>query len=118
MAVAGFPNLFMITGPGSPSVLVNMVSSIEQHVDWITDCLAFDRADGDGTMEATDAAQDEWMDQVDAVANLTVLADGQLLVHRRQHPGEAAASPSTSAGSAPTARSATTWRPKATRGSC
>ena len=38
MAIAGFPNLFIITGPGSPSVLTNMIVSIEQHVDWITDC--------------------------------------------------------------------------------
>ena len=36
---AGFPNLFIITGPGSPSVLSNMIVSIEQHVDWITDCV-------------------------------------------------------------------------------
>src|SRR3712207_8708617 len=41
LQVAGFPNLFTITGPGSPSVLSNMVVSIEQHVDWITDCIAY-----------------------------------------------------------------------------
>ena len=40
LLVAGFPNLFMVTGPGSPSVLCNMVVSIEQHVDWIADCIA------------------------------------------------------------------------------
>src|SRR5262249_11773902 len=39
LAVAGFPNLFAITGPGSPSVLSNMIVSIEQHVDWIADCV-------------------------------------------------------------------------------
>src|SRR5439155_19958799 len=39
LAIAGFPNLFTITGPGSPSVLSNMIVSIEQHVDWIADCL-------------------------------------------------------------------------------
>ena len=44
LAVAGFPNLFTITGPGSPSVLSNMIVSIEQHVDWIADCLAHLRA--------------------------------------------------------------------------
>ena len=40
LSVAGFPNFFMITGPGSPSVFANMVTSIEQHVDWIADCIA------------------------------------------------------------------------------
>jgi cyclohexanone monooxygenase len=40
LMTAGFPNLFMITGPGSPSVLSNMIVSIEQHVDWIANCLA------------------------------------------------------------------------------
>ena len=39
LMTAGFPNMFMITGPGSPSVLSNMIVSIEQHVDWISDCL-------------------------------------------------------------------------------
>ena len=39
LATAGFPNLFLVTGPGSPSVLSNMVLSIEQHVDWIADCI-------------------------------------------------------------------------------
>ncbi len=41
--VAGFPNLFTITGPGSPSVLSNMIVSIEQHVDWIADCVEYMR---------------------------------------------------------------------------
>ena len=49
---AGFPNLFVITGPGSPSVLSNMIVSIEQHVDWIADCLAYMRDHGLDTMEA------------------------------------------------------------------
>ena len=49
---AGFPNLFVITGPGSPSVLSNMIVSIEQHVDWITDCMAYMRDRGLDTMEA------------------------------------------------------------------
>ena len=43
---AGFPNMFMITGPGSPSVLSNMMVSIEQHVDWIAGCVAYLRAHG------------------------------------------------------------------------
>ena len=49
---AGFPNLFIITGPGSPSVLSNMIVSIEQHVDWIADCLAYMREHDLVAMEA------------------------------------------------------------------
>ncbi|HYT38639.1 MAG TPA: NAD(P)/FAD-dependent oxidoreductase [Acidimicrobiia bacterium] len=76
VAAAGFPNLFMVTGPGSPSVLSNMVVSIEQHVDWIADCLIAARAEGHRTVEATDDAQEQWMQQVAMVANLTVWPTG------------------------------------------
>ena len=55
LAIAGFPNLFTITGPGSPSVFSNMVVSIEQHVDWIADCLERLRADGVQLIEADQA---------------------------------------------------------------
>jgi cyclohexanone monooxygenase len=72
VAAAGFPNLFMVTGPGSPSVLSNMVVSIEQHVEWIADCLTFARDGCYATVEATDDAQEQWMAQVAMVANLTV----------------------------------------------
>ena len=64
----GFPNLFMITGPGSPSVLSNMVVSIEQHVDWLTDAIAAHRAAGITTMEPLPEAQDEWLDHVQEVS--------------------------------------------------
>jgi cyclohexanone monooxygenase len=72
LAVAGFPNLFTITGPGSPSVLTNMIVSIEQHVEWITDCLAYLREHGFTTVEATPGAQDEWVAYVGAVADITL----------------------------------------------
>jgi cyclohexanone monooxygenase len=65
---AGFPNLFIITGPGSPSVLSNMIVSIEQHVDWIADCFAFMRARGHATMEATRDAEQKWVAHVNEVA--------------------------------------------------
>jgi cyclohexanone monooxygenase len=65
----GFPNLFMITGPGSPSVLSNMVVSIEQHVDWIADALAYLDAQGLQAIEATQPAQDAWVEHVNAVAS-------------------------------------------------
>jgi cyclohexanone monooxygenase len=69
---AGFPNLFIITGPGSPSVLSNMIVSIEQHVDWITDCVAWMRDRDLVSMEARKDAEDNWVDHVNAVAHTTL----------------------------------------------
>ncbi|OJY41416.1 NAD(P)/FAD-dependent oxidoreductase [Pseudonocardia sp. 73-21] len=74
LQVVGFPNLFTITGPGSPSVLSNMPTSIEQHVGWITDCLAHLRAEGVGRIEATPGAQDAWMAHVAEAASATLLS--------------------------------------------
>ncbi len=68
----GFPNLFIITGPGSPSVLSNMIVSIEQHVDWIADCVAFMRNRGLVSMEATRDAEEQWVAHVNEVAQMTV----------------------------------------------
>jgi cyclohexanone monooxygenase len=70
--VAGFPNLFTISGPGSPSVLTNMIISIEQHVDWISGCMNWMREHGKRTIEATVSAQDQWVDHVNAVAGMTL----------------------------------------------
>jgi cyclohexanone monooxygenase len=72
VAMAGFPNLFTVTGPLSPSVLSNMVVSIEQHVEWITDCIAYLRANGFSAIEATTAAQDEWVQHVADVGSVTL----------------------------------------------
>jgi len=72
IAVAGFPNLFTITGPGSPSVLSNMVPSIEQHVDWIADCLAYLCEHLCATIEPTPDAEEAWVAHVNAVANSTL----------------------------------------------
>jgi cyclohexanone monooxygenase len=69
---AGFPNLFIITGPGSPSVLSNMIVSIEQHVDWITDCLAWMRDRDLVSMEAKKDAEDSWVAHVNEVAHTTL----------------------------------------------
>ncbi|MFT4116286.1 flavin-containing monooxygenase [Bradyrhizobium sp.] len=69
---AGFPNLFIITGPGSPSVLSNMIVSIEQHVDWIADCLVHMRKDGLATMEAGRDAEEKWVAHVNEVAHGTL----------------------------------------------
>lgn len=72
LAVAGFPNLFIVTGPGSPSVLCNMAVAIEQHVDWIADCIAWAGARQVGAIEATEDAQDEWVAHVNEVAEPTI----------------------------------------------
>ena len=73
LQVAGFPNLFTVTGPGSPSVLCNMPVAIEQHVEWITDCIAHMRNHGLKRIEPSDEAQDSWVAQVNAAANATLL---------------------------------------------
>jgi cation diffusion facilitator CzcD-associated flavoprotein CzcO len=75
LMVAGFPNLFTVTGPGSPSVLTNMVSSIEQHSQWIVECLEHLRRRGLATIEATPEAQHDW------VAHVAALAEGGVRVH-------------------------------------
>jgi cation diffusion facilitator CzcD-associated flavoprotein CzcO len=72
LCMAGFPNLFMITGPGSPSVLSNMVVSIEQHVDWITDCLAYLEGRGLDRIEASAEAEDAWGRHVGELADATL----------------------------------------------
>lgn len=73
LAVAGFPNLFTITGPGSPSVLSNVVLSIEQHVDWIMALFAHMRQEGIQAIEADRQAEDDWVDHVREVAARTLL---------------------------------------------
>jgi cation diffusion facilitator CzcD-associated flavoprotein CzcO/acetyl esterase/lipase len=72
LATAGFPNLFLVTGPGSPSVLSNMVLSIEQHVDWIADCIGHLRDEALATIEATPDAERAWVAHVDEVAHQTL----------------------------------------------
>jgi cation diffusion facilitator CzcD-associated flavoprotein CzcO len=68
----GFPNFFTISGPGSPSVLTNMIVSIEQHVNWITECIEYLRENGHRRIEATLEAQDAWVDFVNTVADFTL----------------------------------------------
>jgi cyclohexanone monooxygenase len=72
LLIAGFPNLFMITGPGSPSVLSNMMVSIEQHVDFICDCLAYMQGQGHSRFDTSLDKEDEWGTHVNAVANATL----------------------------------------------
>ncbi len=77
VAAAGFPNMFIVTGPGSPSVLSNMVVSIEQHVEWIRECIGYVLAGGYCAVEAKPSAEDAWMGHVTEVAYSTLfpLAD-------------------------------------------
>ena len=70
--VTGFPNMFMITGPGSPSVLSNMPVAIEQHVEWISDFIEFLRERGIETAEADVDAETEWVSHVNEVAKPTM----------------------------------------------
>jgi cyclohexanone monooxygenase len=76
LAVAGFPNLFLVTGPGSPSVLSNVVVSIEQHVEWISECLTYLRDHGVDRIEAEEQAQEDWTEHVQLVANATLFPKG------------------------------------------
>jgi cyclohexanone monooxygenase len=69
---AGFPNLFMLTGPGSPSVLVNMIVAIEQHVDWVAELISHARASGVVKVEATQADEDAWVERVNELASRTL----------------------------------------------
>lgn len=68
----GFPNMFMVTGPGSPSAIGNVVVSIEQHVDWITECLTYLRENGVARIDANLQAENEWMEHVSATAGKTL----------------------------------------------
>src|SRR5205809_281033 len=72
VAIAGFPNLFTITGPGSPSVLTNMLPSIEQHVEWIADCLGYMRERNFRRIEATEDAETAWGAEVNRIADGTL----------------------------------------------
>ena len=75
LTTVGFPNLFMITGPGSPSVLSNMLVSIEQHVDWITDTLVHLRREGFDTIEATPSAEEAWRVHCTDCADITLFQE-------------------------------------------
>ena len=73
LSMADFPNLFTISGPGSPSVLSNMIVTIEQHVNWIMDCLNYMRAEALVTIEANTDAEDAWVRQANELADMTLM---------------------------------------------
>lgn len=72
LMVAGFPNMFVVTGPGSPSVKTQMIVAIEQHTDWIAECLTHLRTNGYKRIEADRDAQDRWVQHVNEVADSTL----------------------------------------------
>ena len=72
LGTVGFPNFFMVTGPGSPSVLSNMTVSIEQHVEWISDCIDYLRQHGFDTIEPTPVAESGWNQHVQDCGNITL----------------------------------------------
>ncbi|WP_099020631.1 flavin-containing monooxygenase [Mycolicibacterium palauense] len=74
LAVAGFPNLFIIQAPGSPSAATNFIAAMEQHVEWIGDCIGYLRAHGHRTIEAQPQAQRDWIEHTTALVEPTVLA--------------------------------------------
>jgi cyclohexanone monooxygenase len=72
LGMAGFPNLFTVTGPGSPSVLTNMLPTIEQHVDWIAGTLGYLRGRGLSRIEASEPAEADWGTHVGELAGRTL----------------------------------------------
>jgi len=72
LAIHGFPNLFTITGPSSPSVLSNMLVSIEQHVDWVADCIGWMRDNDKTCIEPTDEAEHDWAEHTAHLASNTL----------------------------------------------
>ena len=72
LALAGFPNMFIITGPGSPSVISNMLPAIEQHVNWITNCIGYMKEKGFRRIEAESEAEKHWVAHVSEVAGMSL----------------------------------------------
>ena len=72
LATEGFPNMFLVTGPGSPSVLSNMLPSIEQHVEWISDCIEYLNENHLSTIDVSIDAENEWVRHVNEVGNTSV----------------------------------------------
>jgi cation diffusion facilitator CzcD-associated flavoprotein CzcO len=73
LAVAGFPNLFIVQAPGSPAPASNFVAALEQHIEWIGDCISYLHAHGYRTVEAQPEAQRDWVDHITSLVAPTVL---------------------------------------------
>jgi cyclohexanone monooxygenase len=88
ISVAGFPNFFTITGPQSPSVLTNMPVAIEQHVEWVTDCIESMRSAGKTVIEADPRAQNEWVAHVNEVVGATLMTSANSWYMSANIPGK------------------------------
>jgi len=86
---AGFPNMFVITGPGSPSVLSNMVVSVEQHVNWTVSCIEYLRQRGYQYISPNQEAEDGWVAHVNEVANMTLFPQANSWYTGANVPGKA-----------------------------
>ena len=73
LITSGFPNLFMITGPGSPSVFSNVIFHIEQHVDWIADCLAYMTEHEVNHVDANPESENDWTQHVDDIGKSSLI---------------------------------------------
>ena len=114
---AGFSNLFTITGSGSPSVLSNVIVSIEQHVDWIAECLRYMQAQDLSLIESELDAEDRWVAHVKEVAHKTLYPQAASWYIGANIAGKPRVFMPYIGGVAPAVRSATTSRPAATRAS-
>jgi len=88
LGIAGFPNLFTVTGPGSPSVLTNMIPSIEQHVEWISDCIEHMCARHLSRIEADADAEAAWVAHVNDIGDQTLRATCQSWYFGSNIPGK------------------------------
>ena len=88
LSVAGFPNLFTIAGPLSPSVLSNMVVSIEQHVDFVADAITYLRDRGRAAIEANPEAEDAWVAHADEAAHMTLYPTADTYYNGQNVPGK------------------------------
>jgi cation diffusion facilitator CzcD-associated flavoprotein CzcO len=114
LTTVGFPNYCMITGPGSPSVLSNMMVSIEQHVNWVSDTIGYMRRCGLETIEPTEAAEAGWVQHVNDCADITLFPTANSWYMGANVPGSRAYSCRTSGEWTDTERHATRWWSRAT----
>ncbi|QLD89460.1 NAD(P)/FAD-dependent oxidoreductase [Natronomonas salina] len=88
LGVHGFPNMFTITGPQSPSVLTNMPMSIEQHVEWIADCIAYMDERGYRTIEPTEESESQWVSQTNMLADNMLFSEAESWYRGENVPGK------------------------------
>jgi cyclohexanone monooxygenase len=85
---AGFPNMFIVTGPGSPSVFTNVLRSIEQHVEWLSDCIEDMTGQGASSIEATQKAENDWVEHVNELADAALYNNSDSWYNGSNVPGK------------------------------